>query len=96
MSKNFNNMVEEPILDDLDIELWDGALAPRYGVLGENAASAMGLLARLEGQVVDPAYTAKVLACITERCYAMQIKKGIKIRFIHSGGLGGLFGAKMN
>ena len=61
-------------------------------MLGENAASAMELLARLEGQVVDPAYTAKVLACITERCYAMQIKKGIKIRFIHSGGLGGLFG----
>ena len=92
MSKSFNNMVEEPILDDLDIELWDGALAPGYGVLGENAATAMGLLARLEGQVVDPAYTAKVLACITERCNAMQIKKGSKILFIHSGGLGGLFG----
>ena len=92
MSKNFNNMVEEPILDDFDIELWDGALAPGYGVLGENAALAMELLARLEGQIVDPAYTAKVLACITERCYAMQIKKGSKILFIHSGGLGGLFG----
>ena len=92
MSKNFNNMVEEPILDELDVELWDGALAPGYGVLGEKAASAMGLLARLEGQVVDPPYTAKVLACITERCNAMQIKKGSKILFIHSGGLGGLFG----
>ena len=92
MSKNFNNLVEEPILDDLDIELWDGALAPGYGALGANAASAMGLLARLEGQFVDPAYTAKVLACITERCAAMQIKKGSKILFIHTGGLGGLFG----
>lgn len=92
MSKNFNNMVEEPIIDDLDIKLWDGALAPGYGVLGETAASAMRLLARLEGQVVDPAYTAKVLACITERCSAMQIKKGSKILFVHSGGLGGLFG----
>ena len=92
MSKNFNNLVEEPILDDLDIELWDGALAPGYGALGANAASAMRLLARLEGQFVDPAYTAKVLACITERCNEMQIKKGSKILFIHSGGLGGLFG----
>ncbi len=92
MSKNFNNLVEEPILDDLDIELWDGALAPGYGALGANAASAMRLLARLEGQFVDPAYTAKVLACITERCAAKQIKKGSKILFIHSGGLGGLFG----
>ena len=55
-------MVEELILEVLDIGLWDGALAPGYGVLGEKAASAMGLLARLEGQVVDPAYTAKVLA----------------------------------
>ena len=92
MSKNFNNMVEETIIEDLDIELWDGALAPGYGVLGETAATAMRLLARHEGQIVDPAYTAKVLACITERCCAMQIKKGSKVLFVHSGGLGGLFG----
>ena len=29
---------------------------------------------------------------LSERCDAMQIKKGSKILFIHSGGLGGLFG----
>ena len=28
---------------------------------------------------------------LSERCDAMQIKKGSKILFIHSGGLGGLF-----
>jgi 1-aminocyclopropane-1-carboxylate deaminase/D-cysteine desulfhydrase-like pyridoxal-dependent ACC family enzyme len=92
MSKNFNNMVEQPILDDFDIELRDGALAPGYGVLVENAASAMGLLARFEGQFVDLAYTSKVWAGITERSYAMEIKKGSKILFIHSVGLGGLVG----
>ena len=92
MSKNFNDMVEEAIISDLDIQLWDGALAPGYGILGDAATTALKLLANLEGQAVDPAYTAKVFACIVERCSDMQIKKGSKILFVHSGGLAGLFG----
>ena len=92
MSTNFNDMVEETIISDFDIRLWDGALAPGYGVLGDAATTALRLLAKLEGQVVDPAYTAKVFACIVERCSDTQIKKGSKILFVHSGGLAGLFG----
>jgi D-cysteine desulfhydrase family pyridoxal phosphate-dependent enzyme len=92
MSKNFNDMVDEAVISDCDIELWDGALAPGYGILGDTATTALRLLAKLEGQVVDPAYTAKVFACVVERCSNMQIKKGNKILFVHSGGLAGLFG----
>ena len=92
MSKNFNDMVEEAIISDLDIQLWDGALAPGYGILGDAATTALKLLANLEGQAVDPAYTAKVFACIVERCSGVQIKKGSKVLFVHSGGLAGLFG----
>ena len=92
MGRNFNDMVEEAIISDLDIQLWDGALAPGYGILGDAATTALKLLANFEGQVVDPAYTAKVFACIVERCSGMQIKKGSKILFVHSGGLAGLFG----
>ena len=92
MSTNFNDMVEETIISDFDIRLWDGALAPVYGILGDAATTALRLLAKLEGQVVDPAYTAKVFACIVERCSDAQIKKGSKILFVHSGGLAGLFG----
>ena len=92
MGRNFNDMVEEAIISDLDIQLWDGALAPGYGILGDAATTALKLLANFEGQVVDPAYTAKVFACIVERCSDIQIKKGSKILFVHSGGLAGLFG----
>ena len=92
MCKSFNDMVGESVISDSDIHLWDGALNPGYGVMGDAAIKALRLLAKLEGQVVDPAYTAKVFSCVVERCSDMQIKKGSKILFVHSGGLAGLFG----
>ena len=92
MGKSFNDMILEPIISDSDIHLWDGALDPGYGVMGDAATKALRLLAKLEGQVVDPAYTAKVFSCVVERCSDMQVKKGSKILFVHSGGLAGLFG----
>jgi D-cysteine desulfhydrase family pyridoxal phosphate-dependent enzyme len=92
MGKSFNDMVGEPVIFDSDIHLWDGALNPGYGVMSDAATKALRLFAKLEGQVVDPAYTAKVFSCVIERCSEMQIKKGSKILFVHSGGLAGLFG----
>ena len=92
MGKSFNDMVGESVISDPDIHLWDGALNPGYGVMGDAATKALKLFAKLEGQVVDPAYTAKVFSCVIERCSEMQIKKGSKILFVHSGGLAGLFG----
>lgn len=92
MGKSFNEMVGESVISDSDIHLWDGALNPGYGVMGGAATKALRLFARLEGQVVDPAYTAKVFSCVIERCSELQIKKGSKILFVHSGGLAGLFG----
>lgn len=74
------------------IFIYRSALNPGYGVMGDAATKALRLFAKLEGQVLDPAYTAKVFSCVIERCSEMQIKKGSKILFVHSGGLAGLFG----
>lgn len=87
----FNTMIGTNVLEPSDLYLWDGALAPGYGEMGQHAAQAMKTLARFEGQIVDPVYTAKVFACITERCRAGIIVQGQKVLFIHSGGLGALF-----
>lgn len=92
MSALFNEMLGLPdLLTEADIHLWDGALAPGYGQLGPIAAQAMQQLARLEGQIVDPVYTAKVLAGVIARVASGEIAPGARVLFLHSGGLAAFF-----
>lgn len=74
-----------------DIDIWDGALAPGYGQIGPLSAGAMSLLAREEGLMLDPVYTAKSFAAIPALVQSGEIPEGSKICFVHTGGLAALF-----
>ena len=75
-----------------DIVLWDGALAPGYGKIGPAALHAMTLMARSEGLMLDPVYTAKTFAAVPALVADGTIPKGSRVCFLHTGGLAGLFG----
>ena len=73
------------------VELWDGALAPGYGQIGQPALDAMTTMARTEGLTLDPVYTAKVFAAIPALVESGDIPKGSRVLLVHTGGLASLF-----
>ena len=77
---------------NMPIELWDGALAPGYGKVGAEVITAMKMLARREGVLVDPTYTAKAFAAIPALVSDGTIASNSNVLFVHTGGLAGTFG----
>lgn len=73
------------------INIWDGALDPGYGQIGPLARDAMGMMARLEGLILDPVYTAKVFAAIPALVASGDIAPNSRVLFVHTGGLASLF-----
>ena len=73
------------------IDIWDGALAPGYGRMGPVAQTAMQLMARHEGLILDPVYTAKSFAAVPELLKAGVIPQGARVCYVHTGGLGAFF-----
>ena len=74
-----------------DILIWDGALAPGYGRMGPRAAEALHLMARLEGLLLDPVYTAKAFAGVPGLLQEGGIAPGSRVLFLHTGGQPALF-----
>lgn len=72
------------------IELDDGQLGPGYGRPSPAATAATTLLARTEGLLVDPIYTAKALAGLIAAVRS-GAWDGERVVFWHAGGLPGLF-----
>ena len=81
----------EPFIGDDDIIVSDAALAPGYGLVSDIGWEAMRMLARLEGLVVDPVYTAKSLAVLIDQVRNGTIAKGSRVLFVHTGGQPALF-----
>ncbi len=75
-----------------DINVWDGALAPGYGRVGDDTRDALTLMARTEGVFLDPVYTAKTFAGLLGLLDEGVIQKGQKVVMLHTGGLPALFG----
>jgi D-cysteine desulfhydrase family pyridoxal phosphate-dependent enzyme len=82
----------DPALTLDAIKVWDGALAPGYGRVGDNTREALTLMARTEGIFLDPVYTAKTFAGLLGLIEAGQIRKGRKVVLLHTGGLPAIFG----
>ena len=71
------------------IELDDSARGPGYGIRTAEADEATSLLARTEGILVDPIYTAKALALLIRRVRDGSLTG--QIVFWHAGGTPALF-----
>ncbi len=63
-----------------------------YGALTEEASEAMRQLARTEGLILDPTYTARAGAGLIKAVREGRISPEDTTVFLHSGGLPGLFG----
>ncbi len=77
-------------LDPDQVVVLDDYLGPGYAVPSEAGMAAIDLLARMEGLLLDPCYTAKSMAGamdLATRCF----KPGQNVVFIHTGGTPGIF-----
>jgi L-cysteate sulfo-lyase len=74
------------------LQINHGQVGEGYGTLTPAADRAMALAAQTEGIFLDPTYTARALAGLTELVAKGQIRTGQRTVFLHTGGLPGLFG----
>ena len=79
-------------MPELPVHLWDGALSPGYGKVGDTVVDTMKTLARREGILLDPVYSAKAFAAIPALISAGTIPKKSRVLFVHTGGLAATFG----
>ncbi len=78
-----------PVEDD-DVIIHDDVLAPGYGRMNDATRAAVLGAARSEGLILDPVYTGKALAGLTERVRAGET--GSTVLFVHTGGTPAIFG----
>ncbi len=74
-----------------DIEQIGDYVGPGYAQVSDAGAEAIRTLARLEGVLLDPVYTAKVMAALIDHARTGRIGAGETAVFVHTGGLPELF-----
>lgn len=73
-------------VDDLSIECYDDYFT-EYGMITEEGEKAIYDCANLEGILLDPIYTGKVMAGLMDLTRKSIIDKNIPVIFIHTGGM---------
>jgi D-cysteine desulfhydrase family pyridoxal phosphate-dependent enzyme len=76
---------------DVVPEVWDGYIGDGYGIESPGGREALSLLARTEGILLDPVYTAKAMAGLIEAVRTGQIDADARVLFWHTGGQMALF-----
>lgn len=76
---------------DAAVVVDDGHVGEGYGILTDGAVEAIRLLARHEGILLDPVYTAKGFAGLIAAVRRGDFAKGETVVFLHTGGASGLF-----
>jgi D-cysteine desulfhydrase family pyridoxal phosphate-dependent enzyme len=71
--------------------LSDAALGAGYGVPTAAGTAAIELLARTEGVLLDPVYTAKAMGALLAQIAAGEVPAGSDVVFVHTGGAPGVF-----
>ena len=69
----------------------DGFIGPGYGKPTPEALEAIRLLARSEGILLDPAYTAKAMAGMLHHIETEELRSNDSVVFLHTGGSPALF-----
>jgi len=78
---------------DARIEVRDEYIGDGYGVESEAGREALHLLARTEGILLDPVYTAKAMAALIDWQRQGKLSKDSNVLFWHTGGQMALFHA---
>lgn len=74
-----------------DIALSEDYIGPAYGVASEGGDEALRLLARSEGILLDPIYSAKAMAALIDDARQGRLEPGRPVVFIHTGGTPAVF-----
>ncbi len=74
-----------------DIPTDQGYIGPGYGIPTPECLEALQLLARQEGILLDPVYTAKVMAGLIDHIRQGRIDRAETVVFLHTGGAPALF-----
>jgi 1-aminocyclopropane-1-carboxylate deaminase/D-cysteine desulfhydrase-like pyridoxal-dependent ACC family enzyme len=62
-----------------------------YGIPTPEALEAIALLARTEGIILDPCYTAKGMAALVDHVRQGELRPGDTVIFLHTGGVPAIF-----
>jgi len=79
------------MVSDADVLVDFRHLGEGYGLPTEDMVSAVELLARTEGILLDPVYTGKAMAGLISLIKGGEIRPDETIVFLHTGGMPGLF-----
>jgi 1-aminocyclopropane-1-carboxylate deaminase/D-cysteine desulfhydrase-like pyridoxal-dependent ACC family enzyme len=69
----------------------DDYVGEAYGVVTTEGVEALRLMARTEGIILDPSYTAKALAGLIDLAHQGQIESDATVIFLHTGGTPAVF-----
>lgn len=78
-------------LADSDFIIYDEYVGPGYGISTKGCLEAIRLCARLEGMILDPVYTGKVMAGLIDLIKKRALPDAKNVLFWHTGGAPGLF-----
>jgi D-cysteine desulfhydrase len=89
--EEWNKSFHQPIsYSREEIRIIDGYQGKGYSQFGRNEIEVIKLLARTEGIILDPVYTAKAMRGLIEEVKKGRFNRNEKILFIHTGGIFGL------
>lgn len=74
-----------------DVQVTFDYIGPAYGECSADGLEALALLARTEGILLDPIYSAKAMAALIDDIRKGRRKSGEAVVFIHTGGTPALF-----
>jgi 1-aminocyclopropane-1-carboxylate deaminase/D-cysteine desulfhydrase-like pyridoxal-dependent ACC family enzyme len=78
-------------LSAADIDIRDDYMGPGYGAVTTAGREAIDLLARTEGILLDPVYTAKAMAGLIDDARHRRLLSSDVAVFIHTGGTPAVF-----
>lgn len=78
-------------LSAVDVDIRTDYMGPRYGAVTSDGRAAMNLLARTEGILLDPIYTAKAMAGLIDDARQKRLGPKDSVVFIHTGGTPAVF-----
>jgi 1-aminocyclopropane-1-carboxylate deaminase/D-cysteine desulfhydrase-like pyridoxal-dependent ACC family enzyme len=74
-----------------DIDATEDYIGAGYGQVTPGGREAIDLLARTEGVLLDPVYTAKAMAALIDHTRHGRLKLGEIVVFVHTGGTPAVF-----
>jgi 1-aminocyclopropane-1-carboxylate deaminase/D-cysteine desulfhydrase-like pyridoxal-dependent ACC family enzyme len=82
---------ESSEVQDEEIIVFEDYLKEGYGILNQEVAEAIRVVAETEGILLDPVYTGKAMTGFTDLVRKGYFDRGANVVFVHTGGTPALF-----